>query len=601
MGRPRQRFKPGRLQYAMLRRLNCLLLLAVIGLTGTAGWAQRDKKKPEATLSDERRLARAEELFVEGQKYYLLEDFSKALAYFQQSAQLNPLDAGVHYKVAQVLSRSSGAQDLALAVTSIEAALRLDRKNPYYYELAAEIHAARQDFNRAAATLEGMLREIPDQREGLFQMAAYYAYAGKKDEAFKTYNRAESFFGVNETSSLQKQQLLLEQGKVNEAIDETERLIRAYPDEPQYVMAFAEMLNQNGQRARAIQYLENFLANNPSNGNAKMLLSVLLKENNQPERANQLLISVFDDASVETSGKILVIGTLHAEIAQAREKKTPDVALETLAIALLNKLRETDPDNDMVSLIGADLFVTLKKNKEAKLLYRQAIKQGASGFDPWQNLLLLENQDNEYDSLIAHSEEGLELFPNQAALYYFNGYGHLRKKRYSEASYALEQAKRLAPGNDKLLLEINSMLGDAYHATKQFAQSDAAYEEALVLSPNHDGVLNNYSYYLALRKEKLDKAEAMAAKLVKLVPDNEAYQDTYGWVLFSAGKLKEARRVFEKIVTMPQVNATHIEHYGDVLFQLGELDAAIKQWERAKTMGGNADVLNKKIANRKLN
>jgi tetratricopeptide (TPR) repeat protein len=578
-----------------------IFFLSIIFLFSVESIAQREKKKPTPVVSDDLRFAQAEAYFVEGEKYFILEDYSKALAFFQRAAQLNPADAGVHYKVAEVLSKSSGDQELAMALTSIETALKLDKKNKYYYQLQADIHAAKQEFLKAATALEAMMKEIPGQEESLFDIGAYYGYANKPDEAIKAYNRAESQFGVNETSSLQKQRILIDQGKVNEAIDETERLIKAFPDEPQYVMAFAEMLSQNNQKQRAIQYLEKFHAENLHNGNVKMLLSVLYKEAGQPEKANQLLMSVFDDPAVETQGKVLVIGTLNAEIAQMHERKTPSAALENLAISLFEKLKSTDPDDEMVSMVGADLYLTLKKNTEAKYFYRKAIKQGASGFEPWQNLLVLENQDNEYDSLIAHSEEGLELFPNQAILYYFNGYGHLRRKHHKEACYSFEQAKKLSPGNDKLLVDINAMLGDAYNASKQYAQSDAAYDEALAINPNNDFVLNNYSYYLSLRKEKLDKAEEMSAKLVKLVPDNATYLDTYGWVLYVAGKYKDARKVMEKATSLTQANATHFEHFGDILFQLGDVDGAVKQWEKAKALGSNTEALNKKIANRKLN
>jgi len=583
----------------MLKVKSILFLFITVSLTEAL--AQREKKKPESMLSDDMKLVQAEAFFVEGEKYFILEDYSKALAFFQRSAQLNPGDAGVHYKVAEVLSKSTGDQELTMALTSIETGLKIERKNKYFYQLAANIYASKQEFQKAAGILETMMKEIPGQEEALFEIAAYYSYARKNDEAIRIYNRAESHFGVNETSSLQKQRLYLDQGKVNEAIDETERLIKAFPDEPQYVMAFAEMLNQNNQKQRAIQYLETFHSENPHNGNVKMLLSVFYKETGQPEKANQLLVSVFDDPAVETQGKILVIGTLNAEIAQARERKLPPANLESFAETLFEKLKATDPDDEMVSLVGGDLYLTLKKNPEAKYYYRKAIKQGASGFDPWQNLLVLENQDNEFDSLIVHSEEGLELFPNQAALYYFNGYGHLRRKHYKEATFAFEQAKKFSPGNDKLLGDINSMLGDAYNATKQFDKSDAAYEEALTLNPNNDFVLNNYSYYLSLRKEKLDKAEEMSAKLVKLVPDNATYLDTYGWVLYVAGKYKEARKVMEKATALSMASATHFEHFGDILFQLRDVDGAIAQWEKAKLLGGNIEALNKKIANRKLN
>ena len=586
----------------MLRNTKILVILLNLGLLFPAftSWAQRDKKK-SGVLSDDFKHTQAEAFFVEGEKYFILEDYSKALLFFQRAVELNPGDAGAHYKVAEVLSKSTTSQDLNMALASMETCLKLDSKNKYYYQLTAELYLGLQNFSKAAATLEMMMKEIPGTEESLFDLAAYYLYADKKDDALKTYNRAETVFGINETSSLQKQRILLEAGKVNEAIEETEKLIHAFPEEPQYVMAFAEMLNQNNQRTRAIQYLEKFDSENPGNGNAKMLLSAFYKENGQPEKANALLTSVFEDSNVDVTGKVLVIGTLTAEIQQAREKNAPNTAAEQFAISLFEKLERSTPDDENVSLVGGDLFLTLKKNREAKGHYLRAIRLGANGFDPWQNLLVLESQDNEYDSLIAHSDQGLELFPNQAALYYFNGFGHLKKKHFTEAAQSLEQAKKLSTGNTKLFGDVNAMLGDAYNASRQYEKSDLAYEDALALNPDNDFVLNNYSYFLSLRKEKLDRAEQMSSKLAKMFPENATYLDTYGWVLYVQQKFKDARKVMEKATSLSQANATHFEHYGDILFQLGDVEGAVTQWEKAKSFNANNEALNKKIANRKLN
>jgi len=576
------------------------LLYFIFFFTAFSAVAQREKKKP-VVVSDEAKLLQAESIFVEGEKYFILEDYTKALLFFQKAVELNPDDAGGHFKVAEVLSKSTTSDDLNLAVASVELSLKLDKKNKYYYQLAAELYANLQNFSKAASITETMMKEIPGTEESLFDLAAYLVYANKKDDALKAYNKAEDVFGINETSSLQKQRILLEQGKISEAIAETERLIAAFPEEPQYVMAFAEMLSQNNQRARAIQYLEKFDAENPGNGNAMMLLSVLYKEDGQVEKGNALLISVFNDASVEPTSKILVIGALNAEIQQAREKNRPNSALEQFAISLFQKLDSTEKNNENVSMVGGDLYLTLKKNKEAKYYYRKAILQGASGFEAWQNLLVLESQDNEYDSLIAHSDEGLELFPNQAALYYFNGFGHMQKKHFTEAAYSFEQAKKLSPNNNKFLGDINGMLGDVYNSSRQYEKSDQAYEDALTINPDNEFILNNYSYYLSLRKEKLDKAEQMAARLIKRFPENATYLDTYAWVLYMEEKYKEARKIMEKAIAQSRVSAIHFEHYGDILFQLGDVDEAVRQWEKAKSMDSDNEALNKKIANRKLN
>ena len=133
-----------------------------------------------------------------------------------------------------------------------------------------------------------------------------------------------------------------------------------------------------------------------------------------------------------------------------------------------------------------------------------------------------------------------------------------------------------------------------------YDKSNAAYEQALTLDPNNPNVLNNYSYFLALRKSDLEKAEKMSALLVKNNPDNPAYLDTYAWVLYSRQKYKDARKVIERAVVTGNANATHFEHYGDILFQLGDVTGAVQQWEKARGLNANSEILNKKIANRKI-
>src|SRR6185369_7583964 len=101
------------------------------------------------------------------------------------------------------------------------------------------------------------------------------------------------------------------------------------------------------------------------------------------------------------------------------------------------------------------------------------------------------------------------------------------KNHYREAISSLEQTKKLSSSNPNLVNEINGMLGDAYNSVKEYAKSDKAYDEALTANPNNNFVLNNYSYYLALRKENLEKAEKMAALAIKNQPGNSSFLDTY--------------------------------------------------------------------------
>ena len=221
-------------------------------------------------------------------------------------------------------------------------------------------------------------------------------------------------------------------------------------------------------------------------------------------------------------------------------------------------------------------------------------------FEVYQNLLYLEIKLEQWDQVIEHAEEALEIFPNQSMIHYFNGVAHLRKRHYEEAIASLEQARRLASSNAALASEINSQLGEAYNAIKNYISSDKAYEEALTFNPDNATVLNNYSYYLAIRKQNLEKAEKMSATLIKNHPENPTFLDTYAWVLFTREKYKEAKKVMERAITTGKATATHFEHYGDILYKLGDIDGAVRQWEKARGLNANSETLNKKIANRKI-
>jgi tetratricopeptide (TPR) repeat protein len=563
-------------------------------------FAQRKKKGIDNTEASGIKLREAEFYFTEGEKFFILEDYSKALLYYQRTLEIAPENATVHYKVAEVLTQSNKQEDLLKASISIENALKLEKKNKYFYLLAANIYNGMTAFDKSAAVYEMMIKEIKGTEEYLYELAAIYQYANKPEEAIKTYNRAEGILGINEVSSIQKLRLYLELGKTKEGIAEGEKLIDAFPGEERLIMGFAQVLSQNDLRSDAIKYLEQFVASNPDSGSVRMLLAGLYRDNNQEQKARPMLLDLFDNNTIELGSKLIVLGSYNAELNQNKSKGISDPEKETFALTLFEKLERGNPADPNVHILGGDLYLSTGRNREAQSEYLRAIECGEVNFEVWENLLYLETQLEQYDNVIKHSESALELFPNQSMIYYFNGFANMRQRHYPEAIVSLEQAKKLSSSNPKLVAELNGMLGDTYNATKAYDKSDKAYEEALSIDPNNDAVLNNYSYYLALRKTSLEKAEKMSTLLIKNNPENPTYLDTHAWVLYSRQKYKEARKVMERAISTGNATATHFEHYGDILFQLGDTTGAVEQWEKARGLNANSEILNKKIANRKI-
>lgn len=576
-----------------------LTLVALLSLQGT-GNAQRNRRPTEAVQASANRSREAEFYFTEGEKFFILEDYAKALTYYQKTLEIAPDNATVHYKIAEVLMQNERPEDLQKAAVSIENALRLEKKNKYFYLLGANIYASLARFDKAAQTYEKLIANIPGSEEYLYELGAVYQFAGKWEDAIRTYQRAEDVLGVNEVSSVQKQRIYLEQGKIKEAVAEGEKLIAAYPGDEGVLMGFTEVLSQQGLKTEAIRYLEAFAAENKDAVNTRMLLAAFYRENNQEMKARPILLALFGHPDVEVNSKLLILEAYRAELAIARSQQRTDVEKFSFAKSLFTRLLEVSPDDSKVHIAGGDLYMAGGDRKLAHEQYKEAISKGDVTYEVWENLLSLEYQLGYRDELVRNSDRVLEIFPNQGKLHFYNGCGYLLQQKYDEALAAFQQAMRLSSSNVKLQSEINGKIGEAYHGMQRFEQADQAFTNALAQDPGNSSVLNGWSTCLVARKTNLDKAEKMAEQLVRNDPLNPDYLNTYARVLDSRGKLKEARKIMERAVSTAHPDAGHLEYFGDILFKLGEIDAAVVQWEKAKGLNGNNELLNRKIANRKI-
>ena len=199
------------------------------------------------------------------------------------------------------------------------------------------------------------------------------------------------------------------------------------------------------------------------------------------------------------------------------------------------------------------------------------------------------------------SEKAFQLFPTNPVYYFFNGVANVRLKNYRKAIESLEIGLEFVVENPPLLAQFYSSLGDNYHSIKQHSHSDSLYDLALEIEPENYQVLNNYSYYLSLRKHNIERAEKMSKKSNQLSPNNASFQDTYAWILYQQKKYKEAKiwivKAYENGCDLSPVIT---EHYGDICFQLSEKSQAIIFWKKAKSLGKGSQFLDKKIAEKTL-
>ena len=165
----------------------------------------------------------------------------------------------------------------------------------------------------------------------------------------------------------------------------------------------------------------------------------------------------------------------------------------------------------------------------------------------------------------------------------------------------LETGKMMVIENKQLKAQFYTSLGDAYNSIKNYQMSDSSYITSLSLFPENPYVLNNFSYYLSLRNQKLDKALEMMSLCVSISPNISSYEDTYAWIYYKMEDYKKALIWIEKsIKNGGNESPVILEHYGDILFKIGQEELAIKQWIKSKQLGSQSDLIDKKIQDKKL-
>lgn len=548
------------------------------------GWKKKTKDSTAANTASQFR-PKEEALVVEGMKLMIRGEADRALPIFEELAGTAPTSGTAHYLLATAQAKLNQPQ----AIESAKRAYQLDRNNVYFGKFLAENLARQKKYGEAAAVYEEILVFDPANLQNNIELAAAYVFSDQPGKAIETYDRLEKNIGVTEEVIKQKQQLYLRQNKLDKALEEAHKLIDSEPEEAYFQVELAELYIANDMIDKATPVLHEALRINPDEAQAHILLADIYRRQGDKEKCNQELRIVFENPGLDLTPKIRVMSG-YIEMLKGDDDLSD-------AVELAKTLVDTHPGEAKPYMLYGDLLTNTNRKEEARDSYAQGARIDGSDYRVWQALLQLDGELNQFDSLLVHSEMALEMFPNQGMLWYSNGSANLVKRNYAEAVSSLEESKKLILNNPMLLRYIHAQLGDAYNGVDNHSKSDEAYEYVLREDPENDHVLNNYSYFLSLRKEKLDRAREMSSKLVKKHPDNATYLDTHAWVLYMQKDYKGARQYLEKALENPQnVSATIVEHYGDVLSRLGEKDKAIEQWKKAREMGDSTTEIDRKIA-----
>jgi len=528
--------------------------------------------------------------FFEANKLKMLGNYKEATAFYLHCLELKPESGAPAYELAGLAVAN---KDMQSAIKFAEIAYKYDPQNKWYLIMLADITKRQGNLNRTISLLNKLVKQYPNTPEYYMEIASTYMAMNKTKEAIKVFDDIEEKFGVSEEISFQKERIFESKGDFINSRKELEKLIQANPQEPRYYGLLAESYMSTGQMDKAKEIYDKLFKIDPDNGIAFISMSEYYRIKKDKEKSDNYMRKAFASDDIDINSKIQILVNNYAN---ARNNIIDSIAFELLDTLIIN-----NPEKPEVYAIYSDFLIQNKQFKQSAYYLRKVLQFDKSNSRVWEQLFLIQGRINQLDSMYFYSKEAISLFPTNAKFYMYNAAASYSLKRFSESIKICKEGLNYVIDDDYLRIKLYSFMAQSYNAIKDYNNSDLYFDKIFEIDEDNDQALNNYSYYLSLRKEKLDVAIKMSAKLYKRNPTNYTYIDTYGWVLYVSKDYIKAETVLAEAVKKGgDNNAVILEHYGDSLYKNNKIDKAVEIWKLARNIANNTSALDKKIKERKL-
>jgi putative PEP-CTERM system TPR-repeat lipoprotein len=522
---------------------------------------QNDSKGAEEVLkrASESAPKSIEAVITLGQFYVKQKKTSEAEQQFQRAIAMDPNGGLALLNLAMLRLRAGRKQEAEQNFKRLSGLPDKKFRPAYALFLFEE---GRQD--EAVREYERLVRESPDDREARTRLVAAYQNVNRKADAERILDAALKKNPKDLDALVQRSELLIAEGKYQQAEINLNLVLRLKPDAPElhYIMAKLQearglVLSFRQELTKALQLNPYFLAGRleltrsllSSNATAQTALSLLDETPAGQKEELSVLIQrnwvfwtlgdlaqmrrgIDAGLSKERSAELLIQDGLWklkaGKVADARRSLEDALNLNpadlrglaaltqayeaqkqtTIALQKVKEYAARQPRVAVVQEFLANLLAARGEREAARVAFDAAKAAGARSADVELGLVRIDVLDGKWD----------------------------------------EARKRLASviATDKDNMTARLWLGNLEQIKGNRGAAVDQFRKVVEAKPENAQALNNLAYLLAETGSQLDEALKYAEKAVALAPERATYCDTLGWVLYRKGLYPSALKYLER-------------------------------------------------------
>ncbi len=387
-------------------------------------------------------------------------------------------------------------------------------------------------------------------------------------------------FGFNKQKVLSAAEKYVQQGKLQNAIAEYEKILKNDPKDLTVTNTVGDLYSRLGETDKATECFKNV-------GDAYAGQGFTVKAIAMYKKISKLrpsLESVLKLAELYTQQGLF--NDARAQYLQVAEEFLKSGELEN-AVRIFQKILEMDPENTQMRVRLAEVYIRLGKKNEAWQIFSAAAeamraKGSLSGCDEILQRMLTLDPGNSY-ALLLQARNSMENGDAETAIQSLEKVPDLDSKPegLKDLLKAYLQAGRLSDAGtlaNKLMTVHNDLtaiasFADALMQAGQYETALQVYDQHAdrLLAENSENVLKNLHMIIGHVRENADSLEKLLALFQKAGETTHISEVTelLAHASVQSGDLPRARDLYQKLATIEPGNPLHLKNYEQVVAQLG--------------------------------
>ncbi len=528
--------------------------------------------------------------YIEGVREYTAGNLEKAEVLMRKAIERDALNDAAYYYISAIYMQQERLDE---AIRFIDEAAQLAPDNDWYMLTTARLYNATGENDFAIATYEELIARKPKKSSYYYELTDLYARNGDYAKAIGTLDRIEGSTGMNEVTASIRYELLVRDGRYDEAEELLKEVDRRFPT-PQNCLMLGDLSKNRYDDSTAMYYYDRALALDPEYSPAYFGKAEIY-------RIKSDIVHFFENILLFMADGNMNPGWKSDYVQQIIFPSGIVPAFRAECDSLINTLVRVHPKDTTVLGTAAYYYIGVDSTERGMQLILQNLEYNPDVLSVHNDYMARLYALQDWEGLAQAAQAAIVRFPEEITIYDILAIAFWQDEELEKARETYVKVLELLPQGHPMTINCYASLGDISHALGDSRTAYKYYNKGLKIDGEYLPILNNYAYFLSEEGKSLKKALEMSRKTVELEPQNSTYLDTYGWLLYLTGDYAGAKKYLKEATLYGgKESAVILDHYAEALFALGEYNLAFLYWGNADKMDPSLGIAEKVAKKREM-